>query len=110
MEKYHDLLFHRTLRAFPELSLTLYGCPLFVVCEVRFLGRIFDESLIWFPYLRLPCQSPFDPLRHLSHTTWGADMSTLLRLYLVLVRSKFGPNLKRGSAPGDWCISFFFYN
>ena len=38
--------------------------------------------------LRLAFQSPLDLLRHLSHTTWGSDRTTLLRLYLVLVRSK----------------------
>ena len=27
-------------------------------------------------------------LRHLSHTTWGAERTTLIRLYLVVVRSK----------------------
>ena len=32
--------------------------------------------------------SPLDLLRHLSHTTWDADRTTLPRFYLVLVRSK----------------------
>ena len=31
---------------------------------------------------------PIDLLRHSSHTTWGSDRTTFLRLYLVLVRSK----------------------
>ena len=62
-----------------------------MVREVRFLGIIFDERLTWVPHLRLlrlACQSPCGLLRHLSHTTWGVDRTTLLRLYLVLVRSK----------------------
>ena len=64
-----------------------------MVREVRFLGMIFDERLIWVPHLRslrLACQSPLDFLCYLSNTTWGTDTTTLLRLYLVLVRSKLG--------------------
>ena len=73
---------------FQNLSL-LSKIVLYVVREVRFLDMIFDERLIWVPHLRslrLACQSPLDLLGHLSHTTWGADRNTLLRLYLVLVR------------------------
>ena len=47
--------------------------------------------MTWAPHLRslrLACQSPFDLLCHLSHTTWGANRTTLLRLYLVIVHSK----------------------
>ena len=89
MEKSHVVLFCHTRRVFPEPSLTLYGRLLSVVREVRFLGMI-DEGLNCVTHLRslrLACQSPLD-LRHLSHTTWVADRTTLLRLYLVLVRSK----------------------
>ena len=49
---------------------------------------IFDKRLTWASPLRSlhpACQSPLDFLRHLSHTTWDADRTTLLRLYLVLV-------------------------
>ena len=70
---------------FPEPSLTIYGCPLTLVHEVRFL-MTFDVHLTWVPHLKSlchPCQSSLDHLSHLSHTT-----TTLLRFYLVLVRSK----------------------
>ena len=97
-----------------------------VVREVRFLSMIFDERLPWIPHLRslrLAIQSPLDLLRHLSHTTWAADRTTLL-IYLVLVLSKldYGAHVycaassrtlhfrscpKQGPALGDWCISFF---
>ena len=83
VEKSHGFLFRRTRCVFPEPSLTLYGRPLSVVREVRFLGMI-DERLTWVPHLRsvrLAFQSPRDLLRHLCHTT-------LLLLYLVLVRCK----------------------
>ena len=91
IEKSHAVLFRRTLRVFPEPSLTIYGRLLSVVREARFLGMIFDERLTWVPHLkslRLACQSPLDLLCHLSYTTWGANRTNLLRLYLVLVRSK----------------------
>ena len=42
VEKSYAVLFHPTLRVFPEPSPTPYGHLLSVVCEVRFLGRIFD--------------------------------------------------------------------
>ena len=61
-----------------------------MVREVRFFGMICDERLSWAPYLRslcLACQSLLDVLRHFPHTTWGADRTTLLRLFLLLVRS-----------------------
>ena len=91
MEKSHAVLFRRTRHVFPEPSLILYGRPLSVVNEVRFLGMIIDKHLTWVPHLRLlrlACQSPLDLLLHLSHTTWSADRTTLLCLYLVLVHSK----------------------
>ena len=69
VEKSHAVLFRLTQRVFPKPSLTLYGRPLSVAREVSFLGMIIDEP-------------------HLSHTTWGADKTALLPLYLVLVRSK----------------------
>ena len=37
VEKSHAVLFRRTRSVFREPSLTLYGCPLPVVREVRFL-------------------------------------------------------------------------
>ena len=82
----HAVLFRRTRLVFPEPSLTLYGRLLSVVREVYFLGMIFDERLTWSPHLRslrLACHSPLDFLRHLFHTTYGADRTTLLRLYLI---------------------------
>ena len=43
VEKSHAVLFRRTRRVFPEPSLTLYGRPLSVVREVRFLDMIFER-------------------------------------------------------------------
>ena len=47
VEKFHDILFRRTQRVFPEPSLTLYGR----LREVCFLGMILDERLTWVPHL-----------------------------------------------------------
>ena len=77
VEKFHVVLF--------PMVIWSYGL------EDRLLGMIFDERLTWAPHLRSlgpACQSPLDLLRHLSHTTWSADRTTLLHLHLVLVRSK----------------------
>ena len=65
--------------------------PQSVVCEIHFLDMIFDAHLTWVPHLRLlhlAYQSPHDFPCHLSHTTWSADMTTLLCLSLVLVHSE----------------------
>ena len=45
VEKSHTVLCRRTRRVFPEPFLTLYGRPLSVIHEVRFLGMMFDERL-----------------------------------------------------------------
>ena len=70
------------------------------------IGMIFDERLIWVPHLkslRLAYHSPLDLLHHLSHTTWGADRTTLLRLYRILVRSKLGYGAY------FYCLFVFFF-
>ena len=71
--------------------------PLSVVHDLCFLGMTFNECLTWVPHLkqlRHECQRLPDLLLHLPYTNWGADKTTLLRLYLVLLRSKF--RSKRG--------------
>ena len=66
--------------------LHLYGSPIPVVEESKFLGILFDRKLSFIPnikYLKAKCL-----LNVLSHTSWGADRTTLLKLYQSLVRSK----------------------
>ena len=48
VEKPHAVLFLRTRCVFPEPSPTIYGRPLSVVREIRFLGMIFNENLLGF--------------------------------------------------------------
>ena len=59
--------------------------------EVRFLGVVFDKHLTFRSHiiqLKVKCQKALDVLRVVGHTDWGADKTTLLRLYRALVRSK----------------------
>ena len=74
-----------------DLVLTLYGSPIPVVQEYKYLGLIFDKKLSFIPhikYLKAKCLKSLNILKVLSHTTWGADRTTLLQLYRSLIRSK----------------------
>ena len=64
--------------------LTLHGSPIPVVQEYKYLGLIFDKKLSFIPhikYLKAKCLKSLSILKVLSHTTWGADRTTLLQLY-----------------------------
>ena len=70
--------------------LHLYGSPIPVVEESTFLGILFDRKLSFIPhikYLKAKCLK-LNLLKVLSHTSWGADRTTLLKLYRSLVQSK----------------------
>ena len=71
--------------------LHLYGSPIPAVEESKFLGILFDRKLSFIPhikYLKAKCLKALNLLKVLSHTSWGADRTTLLKLYRSLVRSK----------------------
>ena len=62
-----------------------------VVEQYKFLGIIFDKKLSFIPhinYLKVKCHKALQLLRVVAHTDWGADKSTVLKLYRSLVRSK----------------------
>ena len=70
--------------------LHVYGSPIPVVEESKFLGILFDRKLSFIPhikYLKAKCLKALILLKVLSHTSWGADRTTLLKLYRSLVRS-----------------------
>ena len=70
--------------------LHLYGSPIPVVEESKFLCILFDRKLSFIPhikYLKAKCLA-LKLLKVLSHTSWGADRITLLKLYQSLVRYK----------------------
>ena len=61
------------------------------VKEAKFLGLIWNTKLTFEPhikYLKAWCQKSLNILKVLSCTEWGADRTTLLKLYRSLVRSK----------------------
>ena len=69
----------------------IYGSQIPVVAESKFLGVIFDRKLSFIPhikYLKAKCLKALNLLKVLSHTSWGADRTTLLHLYRSLIRSK----------------------
>ena len=83
--------FHRKRTQVLAPDLTLSGQKMKVSRQVKFLGIIFDDKLSFLPHikhLKQACQSSLNVLKVVSNSDWGADKSTLLRLYRTLVRSK----------------------
>ena len=75
----------------PDPVLNIYGSPIPVVEEAKFLGLLFDKKLSFIPHikaLKAKCLKALDALKVLSNTNWGGDRSVLLNLYRSLVRSK----------------------
>ena len=71
--------------------LNLDNEPIQFVKEAKFLGLIWDTKLTFEPhikYLKARCQKSLNLLKVLSRTEWGADRTTLLKLYRSLVRAK----------------------
>ena len=62
-----------------DLVLHLYGSPIPVVEESKFLGILFDRKLSFIPhikYLKAKCLKALNLLKVLSHTSWGAERTT----------------------------------
>ncbi|GBO29721.1 putative RNA-directed DNA polymerase from transposon X-element, partial [Araneus ventricosus] len=62
-----------------------------VVDDIRFLGVIFDRKLTFLPHilhLRRRCERSLNILKVLSRTSWGADRTSLLRIYQAVVLSR----------------------
>ena len=88
--------FHRKRNQVLQPSLHVNNQPIKVSNQVKFLGVIFDSKLSFLPhikYLKNSCQNGLNVLKVISHTDWGADKETLLRLYRSLVRLKIGLRL-----------------
>ena len=67
-------------QAHDDPVLHLYGSPIPVVEESKFIPHI--------RYLKAKCLKALNLLKVLSNTSWGADQTTLLKLYRSVVRSK----------------------
>ncbi|GBN30042.1 RNA-directed DNA polymerase from mobile element jockey [Araneus ventricosus] len=62
-----------------------------VVDDIRFLGVIFDRKLTFLPHILHPrkkCERSLNILKVLSRTSWGADRTSLLRIYQAVVLSR----------------------
>ena len=87
----HCVHFCQLRKQHDDPVLHLYGSHIPVVEESKFLGILFDRKLSFIPhikYLKAKCLKALNLLKVLSHTSWGADRTTLLKLYRSLVRSK----------------------
>ncbi|GBM53583.1 RNA-directed DNA polymerase from mobile element jockey [Araneus ventricosus] len=73
----------------PILSIRNDAIP--IVDEIRFLGVIFDRKLTFLPHilqLRKKCEKSLNILKVLSCTSWGADRTSLLRIYQAVILSR----------------------
>ncbi|GFU72588.1 probable RNA-directed DNA polymerase from transposon X-element [Trichonephila clavipes] len=73
----------------PEIRIRAVQIP--VVPDVRFLGIIFERRLTFLPHilqLRNRCEKSLNLLKVLSNTSWGADRTSLLRVYQAIVLSR----------------------
>ena len=82
--------FHRG-RDFREPDLRLNGIRLKVVQEKKFLGLFFDRKLTWVPHLRQlkqKCLQMMGLMKSLANSKFGADRTSMLRVYKATVRAK----------------------
>ncbi|GBN51186.1 putative RNA-directed DNA polymerase from transposon BS [Araneus ventricosus] len=71
-----------------DRNIQIRNAPIPVVNEIRFLGVIFDRTLIFLPHilhLRKKCERSLNILKVLSRTSWGADRTSLLRVYQAVI-------------------------
>ncbi|GBO06984.1 putative RNA-directed DNA polymerase from transposon BS [Araneus ventricosus] len=79
----------RSIHLDPVIHINNVAIP--VVDDIRFLGVIFDRKLTFLPHilhLRKKCQRSLNILKVLSRTSWGADRTSLLRIYLAVILSR----------------------
>ena len=92
-EKTKVIIFSRSLLARKaELSLKLYGEPLKIYPQVKFLGIIFDSKLTFQPHFENIlecCNSRYYRLRLLANKKWGPSPATLIQIYKQCVRLIF---------------------
>ena len=75
-----------------QLNLTLYGEPLKIYPQVKFLGIIFDSKLTFqkhFEDVLERCNSRYHRLRLLANKKWGPSPATLIQIYKQCVRPVF---------------------
>ena len=92
-EKTNVIMFSRSLLARKaELNLTLYGEPLKIYPQVKFLGIIFDSKLTFqkhFEDILERCNSRYYCLRLLANKKWGPSPATIIHIYKQCVQTIF---------------------
>ena len=87
------IIFSRSLLARKaELNLTLYGEPLKIYPQVKFLGIIFDSKVTFqkhFEDILEHCNNRYYRLRILANKKWGPSPATLIQIYKQCVRPIF---------------------
>ena len=87
------IIFSRSLFARKaELNQKLYGEPLKIYPQVKFLGIIFDSKLTFQPHFEdilERCNSRYYRLQLLANKKWGPGPATLLPIYKQCVRPIF---------------------
>ena len=86
-----SIYFNRKRNIQPPPQLFLNNNPIPSKSHIKYLGMLLDEKLDWKEHIRqlkVNCTQRLDILKVLSHTTWGADRTILLRLYRSIIRSK----------------------
>lgn len=89
-DKTKCVIFYRDVRWIKRqtINLEMNGEEIDVEEEYKFLGLIVDSHLNWkshVAYTKNKCKRALGLLRKLSHTTWGADNTTLNILYKATV-------------------------
>ena len=82
--------FCRRTRFCPQVNLRMYGRPIPVLEQAKFLGMIMDSRLSYGSHIRSvrdKCFQRMNVLKKVSRTSYGGDRVSLLRLYRALVRS-----------------------
>lgn len=74
-----------------NLNITLKDSCIPTADSVRYLGLYFDNKLTWSTHvdaLKKSCSQRLNLMKKLSHTFYGANRSSLLKIYRSLTRSK----------------------
>ena len=83
--------FHRKRKFQTPLKLTLNNIIIPNRETIKYLGMEIDYKLTWKNHiksLKMETMKRLDLLKCLSHTNWGSDRVTMLRLYRSIIRSK----------------------
>lgn len=90
-EKTSCMHFCRLRKQHEDPLLLLNANPIVYKDSNKFLGLIMDKKLNWknhIEHLRIKCLKSLNLMKVLSNTNWGADSTSLIRVYRTLIRSK----------------------